>query len=138
MKSSIKEYKKPLIGLGLIALVILIYATKEQWMNFFLPRGLSKDSNTPVKPSSTNTPSETIDRNQLLKKGDRGLSVQELQRLLNAEHDYQSQHGTVPIEAKLVVDQIFGAKTEALLFKFTNKKTMSIHQLQLILANQKN
>lgn len=133
MQASFKKHKKPFFAGLLLLLLFVGYFTREKWMGWFkVDNGIKNNS----KPSYSTT-STTINRTKVLKKGDRGVSVKELQRLLNLEYEYQKKHGTVPIEPKLVEDQIFGAKTQAMLQLFTGKSSISIKELLSILKNQK-
>lgn len=133
MQASFKKHKKPILAGLLLLLLFVGYFTREKWTSWFKLKSNTQDSPKP----SYSTASTTINRTKVLKKGDRGVSVKELQRLLNLEYEYQKKHGTVPIEPKLVEDQIFGAKTQAMLQLFTGKSSISIKELLSILKNQK-
>lgn len=124
----------------LIILFLLVYTYQDKLASFFLNRGaVSKSSNPSTTTNQSGSTSNTKAPNNetVLKRGDRGSKVEELQKLLNKEHDYQSLHGTKPSLAKLTEDGIFGAKTEALLKSFTGKTAISINQLLYLLQDQK-
>lgn len=128
-----------MIGLILLVLV-LAFITRQKWIPMLGLNPMPKDSAAAPQASSkpSNTPSkDVLDQNKVLQQGDRGASVKELQKILNLEHDYQTKQGTTPIEAKLTQDGIFGPKTKALLFAFTGKNSLSIHQLKKCLYEQK-
>lgn len=133
-----QEYKKPIIGGVLLLVLLLGYFTREKWMAWLNIGDSTKDytaTNSSSKPSSSTT--STINKTTILKKGDKGASVAELQRLLNVEYDYQKSKGTIPIEPKLTPDKIFGPKTEAMLLLFTGRRSISINTLIQELKDKK-
>lgn len=133
-----QEYKKPIIGGVLLLVLLLGYFTREKWMTWLNIGDSAKDytaTNSSSKPSSSTT--NTISKTKILRKGDKGVSVAELQRLLNVEYDYQKSKGTIPIEPKLTPDKIFGPKTEAMLLLFTGRRSISINTLIQELKDKK-
>ena len=134
-----QEYKKPMIGGVLLLVLLLGYFTREKWMAWLNIGDSAKDytanNSRSKKPSSSTT--NTISKTKVLKKGDKGVSVAELQRLLNVEYDYQKSKGTIPIEPKLNPDKIFGPKTEAMLLLFTGRRSISINTLIQELKDKK-
>lgn len=123
MKKTIIKYKKPLIAGLILAVLLLGYFFRDKLFSW-----TKKDNSTPTAPTTPTTSNNTssgINKDVVLKQGDRGASVSEMQRLLNEE---LKQH-TPTLLSFLVVDGIFGPKTEARLEHFTSKKSMSINQL---------
>ena len=130
MKDTAVKYKKPLIAIVLLGLLLLGYFTRDKWMSIF-----TKDSETsPGTGTNTtttnaaivaNTYDVTIDKNTVLKRGDNNESVKELQRLMN--QDLQKNH-TPTLKEYLVVDGAFGALTEARLEFLVQQKSISINQ----------
>lgn len=116
-----------MMAVALFALLLVGYFTRDQWMALF-QKGEVVPSNT--NPGANNQPTTSVDKTRILKRGDRGASVKELQRLLNEKHRNNLPQNT-PL---LVEDGIFGSKTEQMLFKWTGKTSISIQQLILQLT----
>lgn len=128
--------RKPMMAVALLAILIIGYFTRDQWMSLFTSKVTSGNGSSST--SNTTNTSTGIKKDVVLKKGDRNDSVKELQRLLNVEHVSRSLNiMTKPTLPKLVVDGDFGPKTEALLMYFTNKNSISINQLTTLLLAQK-
>ena len=125
MNKAIVKYKKPLIAGTILVILLLGYFFRDKWMGAF-----RKDAPTPnTTPTNTNNSgggsSSAINRDTILKKGDRGASVSELQSLMNEE----LKERTPTLLSFLVVDGIFGDKTEARVEDFTNRSSISINEL---------
>ena len=125
--SKLYQYRKPLGALVVLVILLGAYFTRDKWMPFFTKDsgGPSSALNTTNKPSNSSTAANTIDKTKVLKQGDRGESVRELQRLLNIE----LKKGTT-FFLPLVEDGIFGPKTLAILKKITNQSSISIQDLE--------
>ncbi|BDS12986.1 peptidoglycan-binding domain-containing protein [Aureispira anguillae] len=125
MKKTLETHKKPLImGFLLIALV-LTYFNRDKLIQFF-----EQAKQPPVSPSkgsnsTTAQLSSTASNDTLLSKGSEGEKVKELQRLLNVKHG-NNKPQLLPF---LVEDGKFGAKTEAMLKKWTGRTSISIQEL---------
>lgn len=137
------------IGIGVVGIIILIiYLTRNKWMNLLntSSASLSADtsnagsatgaSNNTSTGSNASTSSGITSYHITLKKGDRGEAVKELQRELNQEHTNRMIYGIAPIVPNLTVDGIFGPRTEELLDRFVGKKTASVNYVKNYLANQ--
>jgi peptidoglycan hydrolase-like protein with peptidoglycan-binding domain len=110
--------KKPIMAAALLAILILGYFTRNQWMSLFTTSKIASDNGDSTTSNSTSKPSIStgIKKDLVLKKGDKNDSVKELQRILNLELAYQMQHSTAPPSLpKLSTDGDFGPKTEAML-----------------------
>lgn len=122
-----------MMAVALFALLLVGYFTREKWLPFFQKdevspsNGVGQGGNT---PPSTTANSNTVDKTRVLKQGDRGEAVKELQRLLNGKHKSNPPQ-VIPL---LVEDGIFGTKTEIMLLKWTGKTAISINQLIIELA----
>jgi hypothetical protein len=140
-----KNYKPQMMAAAIFAILIIGYFTKDKWMNFFTTgkiassNGNSSSNNTSSSSTSSSSSSSTgIKKDLVLKKGDTNDSVKELQRILNLEHDYQTENSTAPPSLpKLSTDRVFGSKTEAMLNLFTSKNSITINQLNMQLLAQK-
>lgn len=132
--------KKPYMAAALLAILILGYFTRDQWMSLFTTSKLASNNGGSTTDSSRSKPSTStgIKKNLVLKKGDKNDSVKELQRILNLELAYQMQHSTAPPSLpRLATDGAFGPKTEEMLILFTGKQGSSINQLNTDLLAQK-
>lgn len=136
MKTKIQENKTPLI-VGVIVLVaILVYVYQNKLACFFLyggecsgdpiNSGTSAVSNSGGSSSSNSNTAFTNDT--VLKKGDKGAKVGELQDLMN-----KGLVKSGSSYATLVVDNNFGPKTEGALFLLTGKRSISINALKKLL-----
>lgn len=137
MKAKIQEHKVPLIVGTLCFIVVLLYLYRDKLADFFLSR--QNASNSPVNTgavgnivsngsNSNSNSSSAMNNDTVLKKGDRGDKVGELQVLLNK--------GLVKSNlsyAALVVDKSFGSKTESILYLLTGKKRIAINELNQLL-----
>lgn len=132
MKKTISTYKKPIIAGVLLVLILIVYLSRDKIKALFTKTTVSSSP----KPIANNY-SATVDKGKLLAKGSRGASVEELQRVLNKEWDYQKAQGTSPNIPKLVVDGVFGPKTETMLHLAIGRKSISINELIIILEDQK-
>ena len=117
MKETIVKYKKPIAAGVLILVLVLGYFYRDKWMGLFKKEEAASDGGS-TSPSSGNSSgsssgssSTTIDKNKILKQGDRGEYVKELQRLLN--EDAEKNHPTFFV--LFVVEGVFCPKTELLL-----------------------
>jgi peptidoglycan hydrolase-like protein with peptidoglycan-binding domain len=129
------------MALGIVAIIFVLGVLI--WKKDAISEALGIKSNASTnnnQTGNTSTSSQgnavnlTIDRNKILKYGDTGASVKELQRLLNQHHkSNRNQVELVPYES-LVEDGIFGKKTEGLLEHYTQTKSISINQLASKLA----
>lgn len=135
MKENIQKHKVPLIVGTLIIVALLIYVYQNKLASFFLYPGANAPGsittgaavNTNVSNSSNNS-SSSLTNDTVLKKGDRGDKVGELQSLLNK--------GLVKAGvgyATLAVDESFGSKTEGALYLLTGKKSISINEFNTFL-----
>jgi peptidoglycan hydrolase-like protein with peptidoglycan-binding domain len=129
-----KKHKKTL-GIVLILLLFGIGYLKRDTIKGWL--GISSTATLPNGNSTntgTNSSTTTNSRSQVLKRGDSGAAVKELQRLLNQHHKANRNHiQLIPYEL-LIEDGIFGSKTEALLNHYTKMKSISVNQLASKLA----
>jgi hypothetical protein len=135
-----KNYTKQMMAAAFFAILIIGYFTKDKWINIFSSGKIasSNGGSSTSTNSSSSSSSTGIKKDLVLKQGDRNDSVKELQRILNLEHDYQTQNSTVPPSLpKLSTDSDFGPKTEAMLVLFTSKQSISINQLSVQLLAQK-
>lgn len=142
MSVKAKDYKKQMMAVALLAILIIGYFTKDKWMSLFTSSKLASNNGDGSKGNSNSnsgsSSSAGIKKDLMLKKGDTNDSVKELQRLLNIEHEYQTKNSTVPpSEPKLAEDRAFGPKTESMLILFTGKQSISINQLTAHLLAQK-
>jgi hypothetical protein len=137
MKEIIQENKVPLIVGTLALIAVLIYVYQNKLAEFFLYRGETSKgavntgavSNTVSNPSNNSNTATTMTNDTVLKKGDQGTKVGELQDLINK--------GLVKSNmayATLVVDKNFGAKTENALYLLTGKRSISINAFKPLLA----
>ena len=106
-----KKHKKTL-GIVLILLLFGIGYLKRDTIKGWL--GISSTATLPNGNSTntgTNSSTTTNSRSQVLKRGDSGAAVKELQRLLNQHHkENRNQVQLIPYEL-LIEDGIFGSKT---------------------------
>lgn len=128
-KTSLLKNKKALAALAVLAILLAAYFTKSKWLPFFQKKndtpasgttnntGNTSTNNTNTNSTSTST---TIDKATILKRGDSGPSVKELQRLINTKLQ--------PPLATLVEDGEFGPKTETALLSVFGANTASINQ----------
>lgn len=130
MAAKTKEYKKPMMAVALFALLLIGYFTRNKWIPLFTSGKVTPSSGTEGNKPTTKSTSTTLDKDRLLKKGDQGKEVKELQIILNEKHK-ANPHQILPL---LETDGIFGAKTETMLEKWTGKKSLSITQLIIELA----
>ena len=73
-----------------------------------------------------------------MSKGSNNNEVRELQRLMNEYHKYMTNQGILaPPMPTLVVDGVFGAKTEEMLNFMIGKNTSSINQFTSFVNGQK-
>ncbi len=89
-----------------------------------------------IDPDFTDTDGLGDDENSILEKGDKGDMVRKLQTALN---DYQRKMiaaGDPSLIPFLAVDGVFGAKTEAFLYKYTQQKTISVTELETLLKQK--
>ncbi len=94
-----------------------------------------KASNTLAANSASTTGNainSTINRAQVLKYGDTGANVKELQTKLNTKLRSLTNQ---PFDA-LVTDGVFGKKTEAMLKHYTQKTSISLQQLDIALTTK--
>lgn len=126
MKKAIVKYKKPLMAGTILVILLLGYFFRDKWMGAF-KKDVPAPNTTPTNTSNSGGggSSSAINKDAILKKGDRGASVSELQRLMNEE----LKERTPTLLSFLVVDGIFGDKTETRLEDFTNRSSISINEL---------
>lgn len=107
---------KYLIIAAIAVLVIIVVPSfkKKPWENLPNP---NPDPRKETKPTQTT--------NTLLKKGDTGPMVKELQKSLNS-------HYLLP--NKIAVDGVFGSQTEAALQSITGVKQTSLSNLNMLLS----
>lgn len=116
-----------LVGIFLLYMVIkrivlIIQKNKDNQVNE-IPGSKPGDIATTPIPK----PEPSLDIDKWLKRGDKGREVTELQKLMNADIDRINKGrnkvyaGTfIPAYPKLVIDGIFGSKTEAALVEITS------------------
>ena len=132
MKENIQKHKVPLIVGTLIIVALLIYVYQNKLASFFLYPGANAPGsittgaavNTNVSNSSNNS-SSSLTNDTVLKKGDQGDKVAELQVLMNKKME-DKNFGF----AALTVDKNFGPKTEGALYNLISKKSISINQFK--------
>lgn len=105
--------KKAKIILILVLIGVWVYVT------YFKKE---KPTNEETVPGTGSTPAKKYTRTTVLKKGDKGEMVKELQWMLNT-------HFLVGF-APLVKDGVFGSKTEQALVTVTGQKQMSVENLK--------
>ena len=121
---TVKKYKTQIISLLVVLALGMAYVKREELMKFFGKEPALDPSPAPVKlPAVINT---VVQRDKVLKYGDTGASVTELQDILNEQA--KSVGGAAALEL-LEPDGIFGPKTEARLEKLAGVKSISINQL---------
>lgn len=133
MKETAIKYRKPIIAGVLLLVLVLGYFYRDKWMGLFSrdenPSTTDKVTSTSSSTNSSSSSSNVIDKDKVLKRGDKGVSVEELQRLMNAE----LKNHTPTLLEYLVVDGVFGPKTEEMLMHITRgdwdgqKKSISIN-----------
>lgn len=113
--------------MGLLVLALLLtYFYRNNLINFFekaKQRPSKSATSTAVLTSLTS--SNTVNKDAILSKGSKGEAVRMLQKLLNDKH----RQNTPTFTPLLVEDGKFGALTETMLKKYTNKTSISINQL---------
>ncbi|BDS12391.1 peptidoglycan-binding domain-containing protein [Aureispira anguillae] len=125
MKDKLNQYQKPLIAAGLLGLLLVLYFYRHK-----IFAGLpGKTSPTPAINNGSNSTTSTS-TDPILKMGSRGENVKKLQKLLNDTHKKHTPT-FIPL---LVEDGVFGTKTEQMLFKYTNQKSITLTQLIAKLA----
>jgi hypothetical protein len=137
MKEQIEKNKVPLIVGTLVLVAVLIYFYQNKLASFFLYGGAASNSNAVNTGAVSNTGSNssnssnsavTITNDTVLKKGDRGDKVGDLQVLLN-KGLVKSNVGY----ATLGIDNAFGSKTEGALYLLVGKKQISINEFKKLL-----
>lgn len=136
MKNKITEYKKPLAVVVVLAILLVGYFTRDKWMSFFTKSDTTPPSNSNTGTNTTNTSTSTIDKAKVLKRGDSGASVMELQRLLNEELKRRIAKYGLNTLTHLTEDGQFGPITEGRLDLFVKVKEISINDLVTKLAAQ--
>lgn len=121
-------------GLSAVVIVFLLYLVIKRVIKIIQQNKQNRVADVPVNqenPLISTTPipvpSESLDVDKWLKRGSRGNEVKELQKLMNKDIDRINSGrnkvyaGTfIPAYPKLVVDGIFGQKTEAALIEITS------------------
>ncbi|WMX17139.1 hypothetical protein [Aureispira sp. CCB-E] len=121
MKEKLIQYQKPLLAVGLLVLLFVLYFYRHRLFKGTLLTG--------SKPT-VNSTSATAPQAAILKKGSQGEQVRQLQQLLNQEHQ---KHAPTFIPL-LEEDGIFGDRTEQMLLRYTQQKSITLAQLQTNLA----
>ncbi|WP_052599929.1 peptidoglycan-binding protein [Aureispira sp. CCB-QB1] len=124
MKEKLIQYQKPLLAVGLLVLLLVLYFYRHRLFKGTLLAG--------AKPTVVNSTSNSFTAPQavILKKGSQGEQVRQLQQLLNQEHQ---KHAPTFIPL-LEEDGIFGDRTEQMLLRYTQQKSITLAQLQTNLA----
>ena len=123
MKEKLIQYQKPLLAVGLLVLLLVLYFYRHRLFKGTLLTG--------AKPTvNSNSNSSTAPQAVILKKGSQGEQVRQLQQLLNQEHQ---KHAPTFIPL-LEEDGIFGDRTEQMLLRYTQQKSITLAQLQTSLA----
>ncbi|WMX16327.1 MULTISPECIES: peptidoglycan-binding protein [unclassified Aureispira] len=123
MKEKLIQYQKPLLAVGLLVLLLVLYFYRHRLFKGTL---LTGSKPTAVSNNTTTSNPESL----LLKKGSQGEQVRQLQQLLNQEHQ---KHAPTFIPL-LEEDGIFGDRTEQMLLRYTQQKSITLAQLQTSLA----
>jgi peptidoglycan hydrolase-like protein with peptidoglycan-binding domain len=128
--------KNSLIGFGALVLVVVVFIAIERDKRAKAAAAAKKkeqeaatrtSGGTVTAATTTTTAPATIDRNKVLKRGDTGAEVRELQSKLNADRaslasrypQFLSTHGGTGNWVLLTVDGSFGAATENALKRAT-------------------
>lgn len=126
MKDKIIQYQKPLLAGGLLVLLLLLYFYRHQ----IFKGTLSSGSKAPAVNTGSNSSTAPSTENTILQKGSQGEQVRQLQILLNEEHKKHTPT-FIPL---LETDGIFGDKTEQMLLKYTQQKSITLAQLKVKLT----
>lgn len=123
--AKVSPYKGYIVALVVLLVLIAIYIKRREIMAAL---GVGSSSTSKVGAASVSKPSvapPVYTDDTVLKKGMRGDKVKELQELINGRVKlYRTDLG---LDVKpLVVDGIFGSKTEATLSTVTNGKYKAI------------
>ena len=120
MKAPITKYKKPLLAGGGLIVLLGAYFFRDKWLHLVIkPKQKASTSNSSTASTTQST------KSTVLKRGSKGEQVKQLQVLLNDHH----RNNPPQFMLYLKVDGVFGAKTEAMLKKWTGKTSITIDQL---------
>ena len=127
--------KNSLIGFGALVLIVVIFIAIERDKRARAAaeakkkeqEAATRTSGGTVTAATTTTAPATIDRNKVLKRGDTGAEVRELQTRLNADRAslasryplFLQTHGGAGNWVQLAVDGNFGPATEGALKRAT-------------------
>lgn len=104
-------------AIAVLVIIVLPSFKKKPWENLPNPKPDLGKETKPTKPTQTTS--------TLLKYGDTGPMVKELQKSLNS-------HYLLP--NKIAVDGVFGSQTEAALQTITGVKQTSLSNLNMLLS----